>query len=246
MSDRLAGEASGSTGHASVFTDRTGGVSVGPYATLNLGDHVGDEAAHVATNRATAAARAGLDVAHLAVMKAAHGRDWAHARAGGTYAGVDILVTTDPGLGLLALAADCATIALSDDDAGVAAAVHSGWRGVAADAAGAAIAAMARLGANPAAVRARIGAAICAGCYEVSPDVRAEVARAAPAAAAVTRDGRPAVDLRAGISQQLRRACVATVTADPTCTFESADHFSFRRDGRTGRHGLVVRLGRPA
>lgn len=228
---------------ASVFTGRAGGVSTGRYATLNLGDHVGDDAGAVAVNRGRVAELVGATPEQLAVMKAAHGRQAAVADRGGIYPGVDILVTAGEDLALLALAADCATISLVDAEAGIAAAVHSGWRGVAADAAAAAVAAMAGLGANPAAICARIGPAICAGCYEVSAEVQAQVARSASDAAAVTRTGRPAVDLRAGITQQLRRSCVAQVSVDETCTFESPDHFSYRRDGVTGRHGLAVRIG---
>lgn len=239
MSDPLAGPASGVIAEC---TDRTGGVSSGPYATLNLADHVGDDPACVAENRTIVAARVGVPPGALAVMKAAHGRDWALADRGGTYPDVDILVTTDPSVALLALAADCATIGLADPRAGVTAAVHSGWRGVAADAAGAAVAAMVSVGAEPHRIAAQLGPAVCAGCYEVSAQVRAEVAQGAPAAASLTRTGRPAVDLRAGVSEQLRRRGVPEVVVSPICTMESADHFSHRRDGVTGRHGLAVRL----
>ncbi|MFN8126866.1 MAG: polyphenol oxidase family protein [Candidatus Nanopelagicales bacterium] len=228
------------------FTGRDGGVSTGVYASLNLGDHVGDDPVAVAANRSTAAGRAGLAGDRLAIMRAAHGCDHAVADRPGTYADVDILVTTDPDLGLLALAADCVPLALVDPEVGIAAAVHSGWRGVAADAAGAAVTAMTALGAEPRRLRVRIGAAICPRCYEVSADVRDQVAAAAPAAAAVTASGTPAVDLHAGVTEQLRRRGVTTIAADPTCTFESPDFFSHRRDGVTGRHGVVVRLPEPA
>lgn len=224
------------------FSGRPGGVSQGPYASLNLADHVGDDPAAVAANRDRLAATVGLGGSDLAVMQAAHGRSWALVTQPGTVPLVDILVTTQPGLGLVALAADCVPIALVDPVAGVAAAVHSGWRGVSEDAVGAAVAAMVESGAQPDQIAAHLGPAICAGCYEVSPDVRDEVAAVAPQAWATTRAGTAAVALHPAVTQQLRRAGVTSITADATCTAESSDLFSYRRDGQTGRQGVVVRL----
>jgi YfiH family protein len=217
-------------------------VSTGRYGTLNLGDHVGDEPRAVGVNRARVAAAVGLDLADLAVLKATHGNDWVIAERGGGYA-VDILVTTKPEIGVLALAADCVDVVLVDVEHSVAAAVHTGWRGVAADTAGTAVAAMATVGADPSETVAHLGPAICPRCYQVSADVRDEVRAAAPASAATTRTGAPAVDLHAGVREQLARAGVGTVTADGRCTAESTELFSHRRDGVTGRHGVAVRLG---
>lgn len=224
------------------FSDRRGGISAGRYRSLNLGDHVGDEPTAVAANRGLLAARVGLTGADLAVMQAVHGRTSAAVAVPGVVPAVDILVTTSPDIGLLAMAADCVPLALVDPVAGVAAAVHSGWRGIAANAPGAAVAAMTELGAHPADITARLGPAICPRCYEVSNDVRDEVAAAAPDAAARTATGSPAVALHAAARQQLRATGVLEVGADPTCTAESADHFSYRRDAVTGRQGVVVRL----
>jgi copper oxidase (laccase) domain-containing protein len=82
---------------------------------------------------------------------------------------------------------------------------------------------------------------VCGKCYEVPAAMRDEVAAVAPAAIATTRAGRPALDLRAGLVQQLHALGVGQVMVDPTCTFESAVHFSHRRDQRTGRQaGLIV------
>lgn len=224
------------------LTDRAEGVSEGPYASLNLADHVGDDPAAVAANRDVAARRVGLTGSDLAVMQAAHGNQWALVSEPGTVPLVDILVTTTAGLGLVALAADCVPIALVDPVAGVAAAVHSGWRGVAVDAAGTAVGAMVESGADPSRIQALLGPAICPSCYEVSPDVRDEVVAAAPAAFAHTAQGTPSVALHAAVTQQLQRAGVSAIDADPTCTAESAALFSYRRDGVTGRQGVVVRV----
>lgn len=224
------------------FSRRPGGVSQGTYRSLNLADHVGDEAAAVAENRDRLAATVGLTGGDLAVMQAAHGRNWALVTRPGMVPLVDILVTTTPDIGLVALAADCVPIALVDPVAGVAGAVHAGWRGVSEDTAGAAVAAMVEAGAHPQDIVAHLGPAICAQCYEVSGDVRDEVAAVAPQAWATTREGTPAVALHPAVAEQLRRAGVTTITSDPACTAESEDLFSYRRDGQTGRQGVVVRL----
>ncbi len=223
-------------------TGRSGGVSDGPYRSLNLADHVGDDPAAVAANRERAAGLVGLTGADLVVMMAEHGRTAHRVTAPGPPPPGDILVTTDPAVALMALAADCVPLALCDPGSGVVAAVHSGWRGVAADAAGAAVAAMVAAGAAAPGIRAHLGPAICPDCYEVSDAVRDEVARAAPDAAATTRSGTPGVALHRGVTLQLRRSGVTDITADDSCTAESPDLFSYRRDGVTGRQGIVVRL----
>ena len=134
-------------------------------------------------------------------------------------------------------------IALVDAEAGVAAAVHSGWRGVAEDAAGAAVAAMVSAGARPESIVAHLGPAICASCYEVSQEVQDEVVAAASdrLRRSVSRGPRVSPCTRPS-PQQLRRAGVREITSDPTCTAESSELFSYRRDGVTGRQGVVVRL----
>lgn len=225
-----------------LFTGRPGGVSAAEFRSLNLADHVGDSPEAVSRNRRLLAEKVGLAEGDLAIMKAAHGRDHALVTEGGTVPLVDILVTRTPGLGLVALAADCVPIALVDPVAGVAAAVHSGWRGVAVDAAGAAVEAMVAAGAHPEDIVAHLGPAICAGCYEVSSDVREEVAAAAPEAWADTRQGTPSVALHSGVIAQLRAAGVTQITNDSTCTAEDPELFSYRRDGVTGRQGVVVCL----
>lgn len=221
-------------------------MSGGEYSSLNLADHVGDDPEAVRVNRTRAASGLGVAETDLVVMRATHGRD-AHVVTGPAAPPPgDILLTRTEGLGLAALSADCVAFGLIDLQAGVVAVVHSGWRGVAQDTAGAAVEAMVDLGARPDRVMAHLGPAICPTCYEVSEEVRAEVAAAAPESWAVTGTGTPAVDLHAGVRAQLARAGVTEVTADATCTAESPDLFSYRRDGVTGRHGIVVRLPEPS
>lgn len=223
-----------------VFTDRRGGASAAPYDSLNLADHVGDNPDAVASNRAAAAAL--LGVAQWAVVTAEHGSRTRRVSGPGKADGGDVLVTTERGLGLLVLAADCVPAVLVAPDVPAVAVVHSGWRGVVADAAGAGVAALVELGADPAGIVARLGPSVDAECYEVSAAVRDEVSAAAPPARAVTATGTPALDVRAGVVHQLRRRGVADIALDPRCTVCDPDLFSHRRDGVTGRQGGLVVL----
>jgi YfiH family protein len=226
-----------------VFTDRAGGVSSPPYDSLNLGSHVGDDPADVARNRAALAAAIGVPESHLALMRPTHGAGVAVLDEAPVdeVDGVDALVTARPGLALVALAADCVPVLLADADAGVVAAVHSGWRGVAVDVTGAALAAMAGLGARPERTRALLGPAVCPRCYPVAPERRAAVAAVNPAAVATSADGHPALDLRAGIAARLSAAGVAA-TLVGGCTAEDRRLFSYRRDHVTGRQCGAVAL----
>ncbi|MFF4649015.1 peptidoglycan editing factor PgeF [Streptomyces sp. NPDC001380] len=220
------------------FTDRWGGVSSAPYGELNLGGAVGDDPADVRRNRALAAGALGLDPADVVWMNQVHGRDVAEAtgrQADGEAPRVDALVTARPGLALAVLTADCTPVLLADPVAGVAAAVHAGRPGLAAGVVPAAVAAMVRLGARPGRITAVAGPAVCGHCYEVPEALRAEVAAVVPAARAATSWGTPALDVPGGVAAQLAEAGVTDLRRSPVCTLESADHFSYRREQRTGR-----------
>jgi len=156
----------------------------------------------------------------------------------------DGLVTTDPGVVLGVLTADCAPVLLADPAARVVGAVHAGWRGLAAGVVEAGVAAMAALGADPAATVGLIGPAVGGCCYEVGPDVREAVGARYPAALATTRDGRPALDPAAGAAQALEGAGLGQVRVARECTVDLADrHFSHRRDhGRSGRQAGLIAL----
>ncbi len=223
-----------------VVTDRRNGVSRPPWDSLNLADHVGDDQACVAENRRRVYAH--LGVAEVAVIDANHGRGVHVVDSGGTPGKGDALITSRPGLGLLALGADCVAGVVVAPDIVAVAAVHCGWRGLAAGIVPAVIGRLAALGADPGRLLVHLGPAICPACYEVSVDVRDEVAAAAPAAAARTADGAPAVDLIAGVRWQLAECGVSRTTADGRCTAQSPDLFSHRRDGRTGRQGVLAVL----
>jgi polyphenol oxidase len=228
-----------------VVTERRGGRSVSPYDTFNLGDHVGDDPAAVAANRARLARELGVPEDRLVWMSQVHGTGVAvvDGPQAGPLPDTDAVVTATPGLVLGVLAADCVPVLLADHVTGVVAAVHAGREGVRRGVLPAALSAMASLGARARHVSALLGPAVCGSCYEVPEDMQADVARVAPAAAVRTRRGTPGLDLRAGLEEMLRRAGVTEVVHDPRCTVEDRTLFSHRRDGVTGRQAGIVWLG---
>lgn len=219
-----------------VFTDRMGGASTGPYAELNLGGSVGDDPARVFDNRRAVAAM--VDCTGLALVRQVHGRDVAVLRAiPEEPPAADAVITDQVGLAIAVQVADCVPVLLADLAGGRVAAVHAGWRGVVADVVGAALDEMAPAGP----VQAWVGPAICPSCYEVSTEVREEVADQVPEAAASTRAGTPAVDVRGGVLAQLRRRGI-TGELIGGCTFEDPHLYSYRRDTTTGRQAGVIVL----
>ena len=228
-----------------MFSTRAGGTSLPPYDGLDLGLHVGDDPDRVAANRGLLAGAVGLAPGALVLAEQVHGSGVAvvDAAAGPLgVAGVDGLVTATPGLGLVVLAADCVPVLLADPVAGVVGAAHAGRQGLVAGVLQEVLAAMAGLGAVPSRTAAVIGPAVCGRCYELPAELVAQVEAAAPGSAATTRTGAPSSDLVAGARALLRTGGVADVRAVGGCTVEQpARCFSYRRDGRTGRHaGLVL------
>ena len=220
-------------------TDRDGGVSLPPWASLNLADHVGDNADAVTANRRRLADDIG--VATLATMRQVHGAEVAvvdHAFDEPPEA--DALVTTARNVALIVLVADCTPILLSDRRAGVIAAVHAGRRGLASGVLPATLSVMSSLRARPERIHAVVGPGICPEHYEVPAAMRAEVAAAAPGSDATTSRGTPALDIRAGLLRQLHDAGVRRLAVLPQCTAEDERLFSHRRDGVTGRFAGVV------
>ncbi|MGW0117429.1 peptidoglycan editing factor PgeF [Streptomyces sp. NPDC003327] len=229
------------------FTDRWGGVSAVPYEELNLGGAVGDDPVAVRANRTRAAEELGLDPARVVWMNQVHGADVAGVDgpwSTGPVPEVDGLVTSERGLALAVLTADCVPVLLADPVAGVVSAAHAGRPGMVAGVVPAAVKAMVERGADPARIVARTGPSVCGRCYEVPEAMRAKVAAAEPAAAAETSWGTPAVDVAAGVRAQLERLGVRDVEDAGVCTLESRDHYSYRRDRTTGRLAGYVWLNR--
>ncbi|MFJ2112867.1 peptidoglycan editing factor PgeF [Streptomyces sp. NPDC087850] len=229
------------------FTDRWGGVSAAPYDRLNLGGAVGDDPDAVRTNRELAAKSLEIDPARVVWMNQVHGREVAVAEepwTTGDIPAVDGTVTVRRGLALAVLTADCVPLLLADPAAGVVAAAHAGRPGLVAGIVPAVVAAMAALGAEPAAITALTGPAVCGRCYEVPEAMRDEVAAVVPEARAETSWSTPAVDIVAGVHAQLAAAGVVDRRRSAVCTRESHDHYSYRRDRTTGRLAGYVWLDR--
>lgn len=220
------------------FTTRTGGVSEGPYSSLNLGILTGDEPAAVRENRHLAADAIGIDPRRVAMGRQVHGADLAFhqghdvprhfARPGRPPEEVDGQLTDRPGIGLLVLVADCFPVALFGD--GGLAMLHCGWRGLAAGIIGRAAA---RINAGSAVIGPGIGPC----CFEVGP----EVLRAfAPLGPGIGR-GRMC-DLPEVIRRSLAAAGVDHIESAGICTSCGPDDFfSHRRDrGVTGRQAGIA------
>jgi len=240
-----------SDGFLVAFTERGGGVSADPFASLNLGLRSGDVPSAVVENRRRVAGA--LDVDTFACVRQVHGSRVVRAgkaRAGagfedpaGALGDADAIVTTSPGVALAVLAADCVPVALADARSGRVAVVHAGWRGIAAGV----IAEALKHFPERADVRAAIGPAICADHYEVGEDVAFSVSAAIDGGAVTSRKGAALhLDLPASIARALKAAGVRNTERAEECTAQLPKRFfSHRRDGeRTGRQGLVaIRVG---
>lgn len=225
------------------FTDRHGGVSAGPFGSLNLQTGGADDPAAVVENlRRVALALAGDDSGSappVALMRQVHGADVAVVDGPvEPLPEADALVTARPGLLLVVRVADCVPVLLADAERGVVAAAHAGRPGVAAGVVPRALAAMRDLGARR--ITAWIGPHVCGRCYEVPEAMREEVAALVPESRAETSWGTPALDLGAAVRAQLEAGDAEVVDAS-RCTREHDDLFSYRRQGSdSGRlAGLV-------
>lgn len=192
------------------------------------------------------AAIIGNEVASLRHGRQVHGRT-IHRTGTGSERVADMgpgdgLVTSDPGVGLLVFTADCVPVLLAAE--GVVAAVHSGWRGCAADVVAAAVELMAdRYLVAPKGLRVALGPSVCGRCYEVGPEV-VRALRAFDLEASRWLDGNH-VDLRGFLRARLEALGVPAqnVVSVGGCTVESDDLASFRRDGEAaGRQWSMVYL----
>lgn len=233
-------------GVLAAFTERTGGASAPPFASLNLSFAVGDDPARVRRNRRVLARR--LGVAAFATAEQVHGARVTRVgkrRSGAGFGGTrgrlpatDALVTSTGGVAMAVLTADCLPVVIAAPG-GPVAAVHAGWRGIAAGILERALLEFA----DRSKVAAAIGPAVGPCHYEVGPEVVAAL-RGRPTTPAVRRErgGRPRVDLEATAVAALREHGVSRIEAAGICTACESDRFySHRRDGPgTGRQGVVA------
>ncbi|HWE90772.1 MAG TPA: peptidoglycan editing factor PgeF [Pseudonocardiaceae bacterium] len=239
-------------------TTREGGTSVGPYASLNLGLHVGDDEPAVLRNRIRVAEALGASLDDFVFCDQAHlpnvtvvtddNRGRGARSAVDAIARTDALVTTVPGIVLAVMVADCVPLVLHDPVAGVLACVHAGWRGTVRGVTPAAVAAMRGLGSDPANIVAGIGPSIAPDRYQVGADVRdaASLAFGADVDQVIRPDsaGRWTFDLWRANAVQLATAGVpenqvhiAALGTGPDTPF-----FSHRAENPCGRFAAVARL----
>jgi YfiH family protein len=219
------------------FFTRLGGVSEGPFASLNCGFGSGDSPHRVARNRAIAMDCLGLPADRLVTARQIHSaavvtveRPWRREEA----PRADGLVTAVPGIALGVLAADCAPILLHEPVARVIGAGHAGWRGALTGIAEAVVAQMTALGAERHRIRAAIGPCIAQRSYEVGPEFPEPFLTDNHGAAGhfirAPRDGHFLFDLGGYLADRITRAGIATVEVVPHDTFaEEAHFFSYRR-----------------
>jgi YfiH family protein len=220
------------------FTTREGGVSEGPFESLNLALMAGDRREHVEENRLRLCAELGTEPDALAMNRQRHTTLVHRAHAGKRGEPGDGLWTDDRGLPVLALGADCVTIAIArvNGRAPALAVLHAGWRGL--------LEGIAARGAEVLGgglLAAAIGPAIGPCCYEVGEDV------AAPFRAAfgfgLVRDGK--LDLWSAAERALRAAGIARIDRFDLCTACNPElFFSERRTGRPrGAQGVIGVVG---
>jgi len=223
-------------------TLRAGGVSAGPYASLNLAAHVGDRPAAVAANRLLL-----REAAHVPAepwwLEQVHGTDVVRHEGANAPARADAAVAFQSGRVCVVMTADCLPVVFADRRGTRVATAHAGWRGLAAGVLEATIAA---LGVPAAELHAWIGPAISQAAFEVGAEVRAAFLGRLPDSdecfAGNTR-GRFQADLYGLARCVLLAAGVASVHGGGWCTHDDAARFfSFRRDGITGRQATLAWL----
>jgi len=219
-----------------VFSTRDGGVSEGPYASLNLGRLTGDDVERVDENRRRLCAEVGGSLDRLALNRQIHSTVVRRAEPGVRGEPGDGLWTDESDLPVLAFAADCLPVALvrTDGNRPAAAVLHAGWRGLLG---GMLATGVAALGGRP---RACIGPAIGPCCYEVGPEVSEPFAEAFGADVVRERN----LDLRTAAERALRAAGVVDVEHVELCTACNPELlFSHRRTGKPrGVQGVIARV----
>jgi YfiH family protein len=217
------------------FTDRLSGNSSGVYASLNLGDHVGDTPEDVASNRALITAKFGP----TQYMNQVHGNRVAIIEeVTEEIPTADALVTGIPGITLAVMVADCIPLLLKSSYA--VAAVHVGRKGLLNRVAEKAIDVMREI--SDSGISAIIGPAICGKCYEVSDEIFNEVTKGHPESASQTASGTPSLDLISALISDLQKLEITDIDNQSHCTLEHNDLYSYRRDGATGRQAGLVWL----
>lgn len=244
-------------GFRHAFFTRQGGASQGPFESLSFSTAVGDDPAHVEENLRRAGALLGVRSEHVLYLSQVHGceaRFYAEPELRSNVITLegDAIGGTSPHSAYGVRSADCVPVLIADDTSGAVMAVHAGWRGVALGAVAAGIECLRKNLPTPTGARllAAIGPHISGAAFEVSDEVadqllaacpaRSEQALLRPSRNQQTGSGKPHVDLRFIVTQQLLSLGLDSSAIDQVggCTLLVPEQFfSFRRDGkRSGRH----------
>ena len=227
-------------------TTRSGGVSAGAYATMNLGRGGRDDPAAVAENRRRFERFLPARPISLAQVHGAAVATLDRATTGSPTA--DAAVTREAGVVCAILTADCLPVLLTDRAGSAVGIAHAGWRGLAAGVLEATVDALARLGADADALLAWFGPAIGPAAFEVGADVHAAFCDTDPGAAvcfAPDRPGKWRADLYGLARRRLARVGVDRVHGGGYCTYADATRFfSYRRERDSGRMATAVWLAR--
>ena len=245
-------------GARNVVTTRLGGASQGPYAALNLGYSVGDDAGAVEANRRTLFATAATDPDHVVTCYQVHSTNVARvgSEAGGrgaltpanTIADSDALITNVPDLHLFLRFADCVPLLLCDPRRRAVGLAHAGWKGTVGNMAAAVVAAMVdAFASDPADLVAAVGPSIGPCHYAIREDVAAPLRQALPFWRDVLHqdsDGALSLDLPEANRRQLVACGLAERNAITSgiCTACHTDEFYSHRaeHGKTGRFGVLI------
>jgi polyphenol oxidase len=227
-------------GVTALSTFRTGGASGERYASLNLGDHVGDDPSAVAENRRRLRQASALPVEPQWLAQV-HGVQVADLDTEAPRAPADAAFTRLPGRVCAILTADCLPILLAADSGQIVAAAHAGWRGLAAGVIEATFHAM---GVDPGRTLAWLGPAIGPEHFEVGGEVREAFLRqdeGSDEAFKANAGGRFMADLSSLARRRLGLLGITRIYGGGECTYAAADrYFSHRRDGVCGRQATLI------
>jgi polyphenol oxidase len=231
------------------FFTREGGVSTGPYASLNSGIGSADDQAHVAENRARMATALAVEPSHLLTAYQIHSPQVVVAEApwpAEARPRADGIVTRIPGLAIGVSTADCGPVLLAEPEARIVGAAHAGWRGALTGIVEATIAAMENLGAAREKIHAGLGPMIRQANYEVGGDLidrfAAEDSESEAFFVPAARAGHALFDLSGYVAARLRRSGIRHIGDVGLCTYaDPVLFFSYRRathraEGDYGRH----------
>ncbi|MCP1452476.1 MULTISPECIES: peptidoglycan editing factor PgeF [Pseudomonas] len=222
-------------------TTRAGGVSLAPFDSLNLGDHVGDDPAAVAENRRRLTDQFAITPAWLQQV---HGIAVVEADPA-QVATADASWTDTPGIACTAMTADCLPVLFCNRAGTRVAAAHAGWRGLAN---GVLEATLDSLAVPADEILAWLGPAIGPQAFEVGPEVRevfiAQLPQAAQAFVASPNAGKFLADIYALARLRLAARGVTAVYGGGLCTVTDPRFFSYRRNPRTGRFASLIWIER--